>query len=92
MLNGYFQDLLYTMTSLKAKLKKGAKLAFVVGNVRYKGEMVYVDDLLAYLAQKAGYKWVKTWIVRYRGNSAQKMGNYGREAARESVVIIENEC
>lgn len=91
MLDGYFQDLFLTLVSLKPRLKRGAKLGFVVGNVRYKGEMVYVDDFLAYLAKKAGYQWIETWIVRYRGNSAQQMGHYGREAARESIVVIQKE-
>ena len=91
MLDGYFQDLFITLISLKSRLKRGAKLAFVVGNVRYKGAMVYVDDLLAYLAKKAGYQWIETLIVRYRGNSAQQMGHYGREAARESIVVIQKE-
>lgn len=90
MLSGYFEDLYHTLCSLKRVITKGGKLAFVVGNVRYKGEMIQVDELLAELAQRAGYQWIKTWIVRYRGNSAQQMGTYGREAARESVVIIEN--
>ncbi|MEW6386316.1 MAG: hypothetical protein AB1491_02205 [Thermodesulfobacteriota bacterium] len=89
MLMGYFQDIYYTFCSLKQVLKDGAKLAFVVGNVRYKGEMVEVDDILAYLAQRAGYSWLKSWVVRYRGNSAQQMGIYGRAAARESVVMLQ---
>jgi hypothetical protein len=91
MLMGYFQDTYNTLNSLKNVLTTGAKLAFVVGNVRYKGEMIEVDDILAQLAQEAGYKWLNTWIVRYRGNSAQQMGIYGREAARESVVIIQKD-
>lgn len=90
MLMGYFQDIYATLGSLKNFLIDGAPIAFVVGNVRYKGEMIQVDDILADLAQKAGYKWFKTWIVRYRGNSAQQMGAYGREAARESVIILKN--
>jgi hypothetical protein len=29
-----------------------------------------------------------TRAVRYRGNSAQQMGEYGREAARESCILL----
>ncbi len=89
MLLGYFQDMYQVLATLRNILANGARLAFVVGNVRYKGEMVEVDELLAELAQKAGFTWLKTWIVRYRGNSAQQMGRYGRERSRESVVLLQ---
>ncbi|MBZ5529776.1 MAG: hypothetical protein LAN71_18015 [Acidobacteriia bacterium] len=90
MLMGYFQDIYHTLISIKSVLVSGAKLAFVVGNVRYRGEMVEVDEILAHLAIKAGYEWLKTWIVRYRGNSAQQMGIFGRAAARECIIILQN--
>lgn len=89
MLRGFMEDMYITMLSLRKLIQPEGKLAFIVGNVRYLGEMIEVDDLLSQLAQQAGFKWLTTWVVRYRGNSAQQMGRYGRQAAREGVVILE---
>ncbi|MEM4720952.1 MAG: hypothetical protein QXT73_02660 [Candidatus Methanomethylicaceae archaeon] len=89
MLRGFMEDMYITMLCLQKLIQPEGKLAFIVGNVRYLGEMIEVDDLLSQLAQQAGFKWLTTWVVRYRGNSAQQMGRYGRRAARESIVILE---
>jgi tRNA G10 N-methylase Trm11 len=89
MLRGYFEDLYTTLRSMRDRLKLGARLAFVVGNVRHAGVMIPVDELLAEVGQQAGYRWTETWLIRLRGNSAQQMGRYGRIPARESVVFFE---
>ena len=88
MIDGYFEDLFLTLRALRHHLLKGARLAFVVGNVRHAGVMVEVDEYLAQIAEELGYTWDESWVIRHRGNSAQQMGKFGRQVARESVVLL----
>ena len=88
MLRGYFEDLYLSLRALRIHLEKGAICAFVVGNVRHAGIMVPVDEILAQIGEQAGYSFMEAWVVRLRGNSAQQMGRFGREPARESVVFL----
>jgi len=88
MLQGYFQDMWFTFTALSSHLERGSVCAFVVGNVRHAGVMVSVDEILVELANQAGFTHERTWVIRLRGNSAQQMGRFGRELARESVVFL----
>ncbi len=68
--------------------KAGAKVAFVVGNAQYGGEPILVDKLTAEVGEQAGLTCEKLLVARYRGNSAQQMKRYGRNPARESIVIF----
>lgn len=88
MLAGYFEDMHAVLHRLAAVLRPGAHLALVVGNVRYLGVGFPVDELLTDIAADLGYQPVEIRAVRYRGNSAQQMGEYGREAAREACVVL----
>ncbi len=91
MLRGYFEDLYLMLTALRPHLKQGAVCGFVVGNVRHAGIMVPVDEILVQVGQQAGYTFDRAWVARLRGNSAQQMGRFGREPARESVVFLRKE-
>ncbi len=88
MLSGYFEDMHRVLSSLKERLAHGARLALVVGNARYFGMAVGVDEILAEIAASLGYQTQEIRAVRYRGNSAQQMGKFGREESRESCVIL----
>ncbi|MBI3961733.1 MAG: hypothetical protein HY335_03195 [Deinococcus sp.] len=88
MVEGYFRDTFEMLCALKSHLCPGAHLAFVVGNVRHAGVMIEVDQALADVGQMLGYSWEGSWVIRLRGNSAQQMGTFGREPARESVVFL----
>lgn len=88
MLQGYFEDMYLTLRALNRHLRAGAVLALVVGNVRHAGVMVPVDAILAEVAVQAGYALETAWVARLRGNSAQQMGKFGREPARESIVFL----
>jgi hypothetical protein len=59
----------------------------VVDNVRFDGEMIPVDLILCDMAERVGFKTEAIWIARYKGNSSQQMGRYGRVPVRESVLI-----
>jgi len=88
MVEGYFRDTFQMLRALRPHLRQNARLAFVVGNVRHAGVMIEVDRALADLGESAGYQWDGAWVIRYRGNSAQQMASFGREASRESVVFL----
>ncbi len=88
MIEGYFRDTFQLLRGIRRHLRPGARLAFVVGNVRHAGVMIEADQNIADMAKRLGYKWESTWVIRYRGNSAQQMATFGREAARESVVFL----
>jgi site-specific DNA-methyltransferase (cytosine-N4-specific) len=59
----------------------------VVDNVRFDGELLPVDLVLSEMAESAGFEVESIRIARYKGNSSQQMGKYGRVPVRESVVI-----
>ena len=66
---------------------KGAVVAMVVDNVRFEGELVPVDLILCDLAEREGFTVEKVIVARYKGNSSQQMGKYGRVPVRESITI-----
>ena len=88
MIQGYFEDIFLMLKALQECLIPGARLAFVVGNVRHAGVMVEVDEGLAEIGRRLSYRHDGTWVIRCRGNSAQQMGLFGRAPARESVVML----
>jgi hypothetical protein len=77
-----------TLRALRQHLRPEAICAFVVGNARYAGLMVPVDEILAEVGQNAGYRFVTAWVARLRGNSPQQMKRFGVEPARESIVFL----
>lgn len=89
MLQGYFLDMYLCLREMERVSKHGAKMALVVGNVQYGGRPVLVDEFTAELGDRAGLTCEEIRAVRWRGNSAQQMGRYGRKASRESVVIFQ---
>lgn len=88
MLEGYFLDMYLTLKEVKSVCRSGARLAFVVGNAQYCGYPIPVDELTAELGEQVGLKCEGLLVARHRGNSAQQMGTYGRNPARESVVLF----
>lgn len=90
MLSGYFEDMYSVLTEMRKHLADGAKVSLVVGNARYFGIVIPVDEILAEIAADVGFEPLEIRTVRLRGNSAQQMGRYGREPSRESCVILKN--
>jgi site-specific DNA-methyltransferase (cytosine-N4-specific) len=88
MLEGYFLDMYLCLCEAKRVCKQGANIAFVVGNAQYYGQPILVDEITANLGEQVGLNCEKLIIVRYRGNSAQQMGKYGRRPSRETIVVF----
>jgi hypothetical protein len=87
MVAGYFEDLFSTLQGLYPRIRKNGHIVFVLGNVRFAGVLIPVDEIVAELGEQIGLNWLKTVVARLRGNSAQQMGRFGRELSRESVII-----
>jgi hypothetical protein len=88
MLEGYFLDMYLCLREFRRVCRPSANLAIVVGNAQYYGETILVDELTAEIGEQAGLSCEKLCTARYRGNSAQQMGEYGRRPSRESVVLL----
>ena len=88
MLRGYFLDMYLCLREMSRVCREGANVAVVVGNARYSGKEICVDEYTAELGEQVGLVCREIRAVRWRGNSAQQMGRYGRVASRESVVLF----
>ena len=89
MLRGYFLDMYVCLREVARVCCGGAMVAFVVGNARYAGTPILVDEFTAEVGELTGLRCREIRAVRWRGNSAQQMGKFGRVASRESVVVFE---
>lgn len=87
MLLAYFVDMHKVIKEWYRVCAKGAVVAMVVDNVRFEGEHVPVDLILCDLAEQVGFSVEKIIVARYKGNSSQQMGKYGRLPVRESITI-----
>ncbi len=87
MIKGYFEDMNLALKQLARICRPGAKVALVVANARFHGELIPVDLLLSELAVDAGFEVERIIVTRYKGNSSQQMGRFGRVAVRESIAI-----
>lgn len=89
MIEGYFQDLYFSIRNIINKSANNVNFTFIVGNSRWSGIVVPVDTILMSIAEDLGLKPVKIIITRYKGNSPQQMARYGRYPMRESIVQFE---
>ena len=87
MLTAYFVDMEKAIREWQRVMAAGSRVALVVDNVRFEGEMVPVDLILTELAEKHGFTAEQVIVARYKGNSSQQMGKYGRVPVRESIVV-----
>lgn len=87
MLLAYFVDMHKVIKEWYRVCAKGAVVAMVVDNVRFEGELVPVDLILCDLAEREGFTVETIIVARYKGNSSQQMGKYGRVPVRESITI-----
>ena len=88
MLEGYFEDIFLSLQEVHRVLGTGGKAAYIVGNVRHSGVMIPVDEIIKEIAPQAGLVLQSAWVMRLRGNSAQQMGQFGREPSRESTLFL----
>jgi site-specific DNA-methyltransferase (cytosine-N4-specific) len=89
MLIAYFNDMKKVIEQLPSVLAENSKVAIVVDNVRFEGEVIPVDLIFSEIAENVGFKVKEIIVSRYKGNSSQQMGKYGKIPVRESIVIWE---
>ena len=89
MLITYFIDMQKVIQEWYKILAPKAKVAMVVDNVRFEGEMIPVDLVLSEMAENVGFQVKEVIVARYKGNSSQQMKKYGKLPVRESIVIWE---
>lgn len=87
MITGYFIDMRQAIREWGRIMSDNAKIALVVDNVRFEGELIPVDLILSEMAEEEGFKVETVVVSRYKGNSSQQMKKYGRVPVRESIVI-----
>lgn len=87
MVEGYFEDMNRVIKNIYRVMKPGGVVALVVANARFAGEMVPVDLILSQIATSHGFETQEIWITRYKGNSSQQMGKFGRRPVRESILF-----
>lgn len=87
MLTAYFVDMQKAIREWRKVLAPSAHVAMVVDNVRFEGQMLPVDLILSEMAEEEGFAVEEIVIARYKGNSSQQMGRYGRVPVRESIVV-----
>jgi len=87
MIEGYFEDMNLAIGEMAKMLKSGGLVALVVDNVRFEGEIIPVDLILSEIAAKYKLKTLEVRAIRFKGNSSQQMGRYGRVPVRESIVF-----
>lgn len=90
-IEGYFEDMHATLHCIKASVQQGGFVALVLGNSRFSGVTIPVDEIVAEIGEAVGLRWCETWIARHRGNSAQQMANFGRVPSREGVILWTND-
>jgi len=92
MIEGYFEDMNLAIREMAKMLKLGGLVALVVDNVRFEGELIPVDLILSEIAAKHKLRTLEIRVPRYKGNSSQQMGRYGRVPVRESIVFWQKEA
>ena len=87
MIRGYFEDMYLVLKEVVKVIKRGGFTAFVIGDVRYGGILIPVSDILIEIGNSLGLSHQETIVARFRGNSPQQMGKFGRMPSRESIII-----
>ncbi|MBI5060787.1 MAG: DNA adenine methylase [Candidatus Aenigmarchaeota archaeon] len=83
----YFTDMNIVLEQMHRMCRRGAKVAIIVGNGFVEEQIVDVDIMLAYLAEKLGFAVKNVFVLNKRfalTNRTEKKG-----VLRESLIILE---
>ena len=88
LVHNYFYEICFTIFEMVRTLAPGGHIIMVNDNVRYAGEEIPVDLILASFAEEFGLIVAKIWtLARGKGNSSQQMGAHGRAELRKCVYV-----
>ena len=86
LLEGYFLEMSVVIAELGRIVRPGGTVVMVNDNVRYHGEEVPVDLILADFAERVGFRCTRIDVLpRGKGNASQQMGRFGRREIRKCV-------
>lgn len=88
MIEGYFTDMFQFLKSALKVMKPGGNLVLVIGNVRFAGISIPVDQIVVQIAEQTGLRYKDIWTVRLRGNSPQQMKKFGKIASSENIIFL----
>ena len=82
----YFFEMAVVVAELERIVRPGGVVIMVNDNVRYHGEELPVDFILADFAERSGFECANIWALpRGKGNSSQQMARFGRRELRKCV-------
>lgn len=87
MILGYFSDLALVFSNISRFVKTGGFVTLIVSDSRFNGVRIPVRAVLNEIAINFGFRSEVEWLLRWRGNSSQQMGKYGRAPVAEAVLI-----
>jgi len=86
LIQGYFFEMAIIIAELGRIVRPGGVVFMVNDNVRYHGEDLPVDFILADFAEAAGFHCDSIWTLhRGKGNSSQQMARFARTELRKCV-------
>lgn len=86
MIKGYFIDMDILFEQLYAKMKPNRKVFFNVANSAYFGIEIFVDEIVAEIAEKRGFKDIEIRKARNLKTSSQQSTSI--KHLRESVIVL----
>ena len=88
MVKNYFLELCFVIYEMARITKSNGYCVMVNDNVRYGGEEIPVDLILAEFAENFGFQVNKIFVLpKGKGNSSQQMGSFGRTEVRKCVYL-----
>jgi hypothetical protein len=88
MVRNYFLESAVVLFELARIVSPGGRVVMVNDNVQYAGQQVPVDLILCALAEEAGFRTERIWVLeRGKGNSSQQMGVHGRTELRKCAYV-----
>jgi DNA modification methylase len=85
-IKAYFSDMEHSLSELYRVCRPGAKLAMVVGNGCFPDRVVESDILLSELAEKAGFRVEKIYVLNKRWCTRERVIKVGE--LRESLLVF----
>ena len=86
LVQNYFTEMALVVLEMGRIVQPGGNVFMVNDNVRYHGQEVPVDLILADFAEQSGFQCEAIWtLTRGKGNSSQQMGRFGRQELRKCV-------
>jgi DNA modification methylase len=88
-IEGYFQDMQSSLSSIYNIMKNDSKIAIIIGNTSLPEITIDCDLILAEISEHIGFKVKEIWVVNVRWATIH--GIKKEKPVRESILILEKE-